>query len=123
MIRGENFTIIVVFFEGGGYNISMLKKLMLTVAKSLSIIIVLWWTFYILASHGFSLISLLESIIPLVLLGTTIIAWNLKKIGGVIFVLLGVGYIIFAWGVLSLTAYLLIAGPLILAGILFILAD
>jgi len=101
----------------------MLKNIILFTAKALSVLIVLWWAAYIILSHGFSLITLLESIIPLTLLGTTIIAWNMNRIGGILLVLLGIIYLVFAWGVMDLQTYFFVSGPLIVAGVLFILAD
>lgn len=48
-----------------------------------------------------------------------IISWQREWIGGALFTALGFLYIIIEWGKFNIDAYLLIAGPLLLIGILF----
>lgn len=100
----------------------MVRNISLAAAKILAIIIVLWWSFFVIMSHGFSLISLIESIIPLVLLGTSIIAWHFNRLGGVIFIFWGLAYVAFAWSTMQFMTYVFVSGPLILCGLLFVLA-
>ena len=50
-----------------------------------------------------------------------IISWKYNRIGGVIFILLVMLYIIFTWGKFDLWTYFIIAGPPTLIGFLFIL--
>lgn len=48
------------------------------------------------------------------------ITWHWEGIGGVIFVGLGVVYLVLAWGSVHWSAYALISGPLFLIGFLFL---
>jgi len=48
-----------------------------------------------------------------------ILAWKWEWIGGIIFSVLGIIYIISGWGKIDWTAFALISGPLFLIGILF----
>ena len=67
---------------------------------------------------GALLMHLIPTFVILVVLG---IAWRWEWIGGFLFVVLGVLYITLFWEPSNLPAYLLISGPLFLAGILFLL--
>lgn len=119
------FQLFADFFLARGYNTSviMLKNIFLIIAKILSVLLVLWWTIFVLLSHGFTLVSLIESVVPLIVLVVTIIAWRWNLIGGLLFVLLGIFYIYMAWGRMPLSVYFFVSGPVILTGILFILAN
>ena len=46
-------------------------------------------------------------------------SWKWELVGGIIFPLLGLAYIILAWGKFALVAYLFISGPLFILGILY----
>jgi len=50
---------------------------------------------------------------------TLVISWKREWIGALIYTVLGIAYIIMAWGRFPISVYLLIAGPLFLIGILF----
>ncbi|HKZ01212.1 MAG TPA: hypothetical protein VI750_13615 [Pyrinomonadaceae bacterium] len=54
-----------------------------------------------------------------VLLALTI-AWRWEAIGAVIFVVLGIVYLVAAWGSVHWSAYAMISGPLFLIGFLFL---
>lgn len=47
-------------------------------------------------------------------------SWKWEWIGGLFFNLLGIFYIVIAWGKFPLSAYFAISGPLFLLGILFL---
>ena len=66
--------------------------------------------------------ALLIHLIPtwLVLIALAL-AWRWEWVGALLLVGLGMGYVIMAWGRFDPIAYLLISGPLFLAGILFLL--
>lgn len=72
----------------------------------------LWETIGALAMH------LIPTLVILIVLG---IAWRWEWTGGFLFVALGVLYITLFWEPSNLPAYLLISGPLFLAGFLFLL--
>ncbi|MBU1026536.1 MAG: hypothetical protein KKA31_02280 [Candidatus Margulisbacteria bacterium] len=101
----------------------MLRTIILWAAKILSVALVLWWTFFVFASHGFSFASLIETSVPLIILAITIIAWRWNTIGGVLFVLLAAFYVYLVWGAAETETYLLVSGPPALTGLLFILAE
>ncbi|MDD3386758.1 MAG: hypothetical protein PHU17_00785 [Candidatus Pacebacteria bacterium] len=93
------------------------------ISKILSIIIVFLFAIFILEGFGdnFNLMdSLSHLLLTLVILGITILAWKKPSIGGWIFILLGLSYLInnFNTHYLSL---LLFAGIPCLTGILFLI--
>ncbi|MCJ7536608.1 MAG: hypothetical protein WA997_18325 [Anaerolineales bacterium] len=71
-----------------------------------------WETIAALAMH------LIPTGIILVVLG---IAWRWEKVGGILFICLGVLSVMLFWDPSRLPAYLLISGPLFLVGVLFLL--
>jgi hypothetical protein len=75
-------------------------------------------------SRGFwatSLALLLHLIPTFVLIGLLVLSWRREWIAGILFTALGVLYIFFAWNRFPLATCLLIAGPLVLTGLLFLL--
>ena len=69
-----------------------------------------------------TVLALLIHLIPTYLIIiATLVAWKWETIGGIIFIVLGISYIIMIMDKASMIAYLVIAGPVILAGSLFIL--
>jgi len=100
----------------------MEQRCCLSVAKVLSVLLVLWWVFFVIASHGMSVTSLVESVVPGTVLVVALIAWRWNLAGGIIFVLLGMAYVGWMWGRMYMETYYFVAGPFILTGALFILA-
>ena len=70
----------------------------------------------ILNKIGAFLIHLIPSAVLVILL---IISWKREWIGGIIFFLLGIFYIVTTWGKFPLMTYVFISGPLFLVAILF----
>ena len=71
-----------------------------------------------------TLLALLMHLIPTFLIvAVLIVSWRREWIGGILFILLGVLYIVWAWdkpfGIWS--TFLMIAGPPVLTGALFLL--
>jgi hypothetical protein len=64
------------------------------------------------------LINLIPSFVILIVLA---LSWRWEWIGGILFIALGVYYIISSWERFHLSVYLLISGPLFLIGILFLI--
>jgi hypothetical protein len=56
----------------------------------------------------------------LVVLAGLALIWRREWIGGLLFPLLGIAYLIAGWGRFHWSAYAIISGPLILVGILFL---
>jgi hypothetical protein len=74
--------------------------------------------------YGFwqTVLALLMHLIPTwIVLIVLAISWRREWVGGVLFIALGVLYLIMSWGRLHWSAYLCISGPLLLVGTLFFL--
>lgn len=61
----------------------------------------------------------LHLIPALIVMLFVIISWKRELIGGIFFTLLGILYIILEWGKFDWPAYVLIAGPMLILGILY----
>jgi|ERR1019366_5417000 hypothetical protein len=51
-----------------------------------------------------------------------ILSWKREWIGGSVYTILGILYIVFAWGKFDWSAYALISGPIFILGILFFIS-
>jgi hypothetical protein len=74
--------------------------------------------------YGFwkTILALLIHLIPTwILLIMLAISWRWERLGGILFIGLGVFYMVTTWGRFDGEAYLLIGGPPILIGVLFLL--
>ncbi len=69
---------------------------------------------------GEILINLVIHLIPsLLVLGTALLAWRRPLIGTIACALMGIGYLVVAWGRFPLTTYVVIVGPLLLTASLY----
>jgi hypothetical protein len=67
-------------------------------------------------------LALLIHLIPTaIVLGVLALSWRREWISAIIYIALSILYIVQTWGRFPLSTYLIIAGPLILIGILFML--
>ena len=67
-----------------------------------------------------SILALLIHLVPTyIIVLTLIISWRREWIGAIVYTILGIAYIILAWGKFPISAYLAISGPLFIIGILF----
>ena len=74
--------------------------------------------------YGFwgTMLALLMHLVPTgVILIVLAISWRWEWVGGILFTALGVLYLVMFWGRFHWSAYLLISGPLLLVGILFLI--
>jgi hypothetical protein len=72
-------------------------------------------------AFGETILALLIHFIPtFVIIGVLVLSWHREWIGGIIFIVLGLMYVLSAWGMFPLSTYLLIAGPPVIIGILFL---
>ena len=74
--------------------------------------------------YGFwgTILALLMHLIPTgVILIVLAISWRWEWVGGILFIALGVLYLVISWGRLHWSAYLVISGPLFLVGVLFLI--
>jgi hypothetical protein len=99
-----------------------MNKAILAAAKTLSALLFLWWTAFVLLSHGFTFVAMIEGIVPIIVLVTALVAWRWNLSGGILYVLLGVLYLLMVRDFSQVGVYLFVAGPPILTGALFILA-
>jgi len=75
--------------------------------------------------HGFwkTILGLIMHLIPtFIIILFIIISWQNELIGGILFTILGIVYIVFTWGKSDWRTYALIPLPLIVLGILFFIA-
>jgi len=63
----------------------------------------------------------MHSIPTYLLVIALLVAWKHEHIGGVIFIILGILYIVMAWPDLTAITFLILPMPLFLIGILFLL--
>lgn len=69
-----------------------------------------------------TIFHLLANLIPaFILIVVLVITWRWEWVGGILFPVLGVLYIIWKWREFPYYVYLIISGPLFLIGILFII--
>jgi len=98
-----------------------MKKVIYYLPRILAIIITAFWCAFVFLSHGFSIETLIESGVWVVLLVLTILSWKEMLIGKLGFIVLGIFYLIFVWNrATSIWIILGIAGPVLLTGILFL---
>jgi len=74
--------------------------------------------------YGFwgTILALLMHLIPTgVILIVLAISWRWEWVGGILFIALGVLYLVMSWGRFHWSAYLVISGPLFLVGALFLI--
>ena len=74
--------------------------------------------------YGFwgTILALLMHLIPTgVILIVLAISWRWEWVGGILFIALGVVYLVTSWGRFHWSAYLAISGPLFLVGVLFLI--
>jgi hypothetical protein len=68
------------------------------------------------------IIALMMHMIPTVIIVIAlIVTWRWEWVGGVIYIGMGLFYIIWAWGKFPFVTYLAISGPAFLIGILFLI--
>ncbi len=95
------------------------KKVIHWAPRTLSALLVLFWVFFVFASHGLSIVTLIESVVWIVVLAATIIAWKREEIGAAIFIILGLLYVGLTWTKADWVIDLIVSVPFILTGILF----
>ena len=109
-------------------NLSTARKLLYWTPRILCIVFTILISFFALDVFGESksvwetILALLMHLIPtFILITILVITWRREWIGGILFSLLGFTYIINMWGQFPLMTYIVVAGPLIITGILFLL--
>lgn len=73
------------------------------------------------SSFGETLIALFVHLIPVyVVIAVLLFAWRWEWVGAVLFVALGLFYLVETWGRMHWSAYVFISGPAFLVGALFL---
>jgi len=73
--------------------------------------------------YGFweTVLALLMHLIPTgIVLVVLAVSWRWERIGAILFMALGIWYLLTAWGRFHWSAYVVISGPLLLIGVLFL---
>ena len=74
--------------------------------------------------YGFwkTILALLMHLIPTgIILIVLAMSWRWEWVGGILFPALGVLYLVWSWGRFPWSVYLVMSGPLVLVGVLFLL--
>jgi len=100
--------------------VKLKNKYLFWTPRILGIVLTVFWFAFIILAHGFSLTSLVESVVWFTILITLLMAWNWEGIGGILFIVWGILYTIFIVGKFPSISILIVSGPLFLEGILFI---
>ena len=101
-----------------------IKKPLTWLPQSLSILVtLLLFTFlFEFTPEGFKWSHFMFALIPgLVALLFAVLAWFLPKPGGIVYVVAGVTYAALMWGKVTVTAILVLAGVLVVTGVLYLL--
>jgi hypothetical protein len=113
---------------GGTRNLSALKKLLYWAPRTFCIVFTIFTSLFALdvfeESKGIweTISALLMHLIPtFILIAILIVTWRREWIGGILFIMLGILYIVMYWGKFPLMTYSIITGPLVIIGILFLL--
>jgi hypothetical protein len=104
------------------------KRLLFWAPRILSILFAVFLALFALdvfdEGFGFwgAILALLIHLVPSILvLAVLAIAWHREWVGGIVFIGLSVWYVVSLWGKFPLLTDLLIAGPPVLVGTLFLL--
>ncbi|MBI5019969.1 MAG: hypothetical protein HZB59_00880 [Ignavibacteriales bacterium] len=113
---------------GKSKNLSPAQQLLYWSPRVLSIVFIAFTCIFALdvfgESRGFGatiLALLIHLILQFIMIGVLILSWRREWIGGIIFISLGLLYIVEMWGKFPLMTYVIISGPLALIGVLFFL--
>lgn len=105
---------------------NLLKK----IAIALAVLTALFISIFALDvfSEGYNFLEIILGLwihlIPTyILIAALLVACKWERFGGILFIILGLFYICMSWNRSQLLGYVIISGPLILLGILFILSS
>jgi len=124
------FTLLFAFLRrvGESRKLRFAQQLLYWAPRTLCIVFAAFISLFALdvfgEAKGFvatSLALLIHLIPTFVIIGVLVFSWRREWIGGILFIVLGILYVVWAWGKFPLSTYLLIAGPLVVTGILFLL--
>lgn len=91
-------------------------------ARVIGIAMTVFYAVFVFLSHGFSVDAFMESIVWLLVLGATLVAWKWRGWGAIFFFSLATAYIAISWPEYSLAAYAFTVLPLALTGLLLVIS-
>ena len=108
---------------------AFLKRFLFITPRGLAVLFALFVSIFALDvfGEGYSfwntILAFLIHLVPTyILVIALLIAWKWEKIGGILFLLLGVFYFILGYGKFDFIGMLIMIGPLAIIGILFIIS-
>ena len=104
-----------------------IKRTLFWTPRALCILFAMFLSFFALdvfsEGYGFweTILALLIHLIPVyIVVIVLVIAWRWEWIGAILFFALALFYLVWSWGRFHWSAYLVISGPLVLLGVLFL---
>ena len=104
-----------------------LKRMLFWAPRILSILFAVFVSIFALDVFGVgysvaeTILALLIHLIPTaIVVIVIIISWRWEWVGGILFIVLGLLYLVSSWGRFPWSVYLVISGPLVLVGVLFL---
>ena len=105
-----------------------LKRLLYWAPRILCILFALFISLFALdvfdGRQGFwtTILALLIHLIPtFIIVIVLVLSWSKEWVGGILFIVLAALYVAWAWSKFSWVTYLLVAGPLVVIGTLFLI--
>jgi hypothetical protein len=98
-----------------------MNKTLYYASRGFAILFIIMTALFALDIEKFSWTALLMHLLPtFVLLVILVISWLQERIGGILWILAAIAYIVIAWGDVHWSAYLLMSGPALVIGLLFL---
>lgn len=98
-----------------------MNKTLSFAARGFAILFIIMTGLFALDIGKFSWWGLFMHLLPsLILLVILIISWRQEKIGGILWILAALAYVILAWGKVDWLAYLVMSGPALVIALLFL---
>jgi len=99
-----------------------MNKTLSLAARAFAILFIIMTALFALDINKFSWLALLMHLLPtLILLIILLISLKYEKLGGVLWILAAIAYMVIAWGNVPWLAYLVMSGPAVIIGTLFLL--
>ena len=98
-----------------------MNKTLSFAARGFAILFIIMTGLFALDIGKFSWLGLFMHLLPsLILLVILIISWRQEKIGGILWILAALAYVVLAWGKVDFLAYLVMSGPALVIALLFL---
>lgn len=98
-----------------------MNKTITFTARGFAILFIIMTSLFALDIGKFSWLGLFMHLLPsLILVVILIISWKYEKIGGILWLLVAIAYIVLVWGKVDFLAYLVMSGPALVIALLFL---